>query len=40
MSHLGRPDGKKVEKFTLAPVVEELKTLLGRLVIKISPRMR
>ena len=36
MSHLGRPDGNKVDKFTLAPVVEELKTLLGRLVIYIN----
>ena len=34
MSHLGRPDGKRVDKFTLAPVVEELKTLLGRLAMK------
>uniref|UniRef100_A0A0N5B0D2 Phosphoglycerate kinase n=1 Tax=Syphacia muris TaxID=451379 RepID=A0A0N5B0D2_9BILA len=30
MSHLGRPDGRKQEKFTLKPVVPELKTLLGR----------
>lgn len=30
MSHLGRPDGQRNEKFTLAPVAEELKTLLGR----------
>merc|ERR1712002_138965 len=29
-SHLGRPDGNKNLKFTLAPVAEELKTLLGR----------
>ncbi|KAK8734851.1 hypothetical protein OTU49_005687 [Cherax quadricarinatus] len=28
-SHLGRPDGNKNMKFTLAPVAEELKTLLG-----------
>jgi len=27
-SHLGRPDGQKNMKFTLAPVAEELKTLL------------
>jgi phosphoglycerate kinase len=30
MSHLGRPDGKKVEKFTLKPVAEKLKELLGK----------
>jgi phosphoglycerate kinase len=29
-SHLGRPDGQKNLKFTLAPVAEELKTLLKR----------
>jgi len=29
-SHLGRPDGSKVPKYTLAPVAEELKTLLKR----------
>lgn len=29
-SHLGRPDGNKNMKFTLAPVAEELKTLLKR----------
>jgi phosphoglycerate kinase len=29
MSHLGRPDGKVVEKFTLKPVSEELSRLLG-----------
>ncbi|XP_068141757.1 phosphoglycerate kinase [Drosophila tropicalis] len=29
-SHLGRPDGNKNTKFTLAPVAEELKTLLGQ----------
>lgn len=27
-SHLGRPDGSKVLKYTLAPVAEELTTLL------------
>lgn len=31
-SHLGRPDGSKILKFTLAPVAEELKSLLKRLV--------
>ena len=30
MSHLGRPDGKVVEKYSLAPVVGELKKLLER----------
>ena len=29
-SHLGRPDGKKNEKFTLEPVAYELHTLLNR----------
>ena len=29
-SHLGRPDGQRNEKFTLKPVADELKTLLGR----------
>ncbi|MFZ4484080.1 MAG: phosphoglycerate kinase [Chthoniobacterales bacterium] len=30
MSHLGRPNGQKVERFTLAPVADELAKLLGR----------
>ncbi|KAI4490386.1 hypothetical protein M0802_010657 [Mischocyttarus mexicanus] len=30
MSHLGRPDGKKDAKYTLKPVADELKTLLGK----------
>lgn len=30
MSHLGRPDGRKVEKFSLKPVADELATLLGK----------
>jgi phosphoglycerate kinase len=30
MSHLGRPNGKRVEKFTLRPVADELSKLLGR----------
>ncbi|CAD6999277.1 phosphoglycerate kinase [Ceratitis capitata] len=30
MSHLGRPDGQKNQKYTLAPVADELKTLLGK----------
>ena len=32
-SHLGRPDGNKNAKFTLAPVAEELKKLLSRDVL-------
>ncbi|CAJ0583805.1 unnamed protein product, partial [Mesorhabditis spiculigera] len=30
MSHLGRPDGRRQEKYTLKPVVEELQKLIGR----------
>ena len=30
MSHLGRPDGRRIDKFTLAPVAEELKKLLNK----------
>ncbi|KAG0044323.1 phosphoglycerate kinase, partial [Gryganskiella cystojenkinii] len=30
MSHLGRPDGKKVEKYSLAPVAKELSTLIHK----------
>lgn len=33
MSHLGRPDGNKNLKYTLAPVAEELTKLLGQKVI-------
>jgi len=29
MSHLGRPDGKKVDKYSLKPVADELNKLLG-----------
>lgn len=29
MSHLGRPDGKRVEKYSLQPVAEELQLILG-----------
>src|SRR3954467_148717 len=30
MSHLGRPDGQKIAKFSLQPVAAELEKLLGR----------
>lgn len=33
MSHLGRPDGCKVPKYTLAPVADELKKLLKKDII-------
>lgn len=33
MSHLGRPDGEKIAKFSLKPVAEELSKLLGKPVI-------
>jgi len=33
MSHLGRPDGKPNEKYSLKPVVPELEKLLGKKVI-------
>lgn len=32
MSHLGRPDGKRVEKYSLAPVAKKLEELLGKKV--------
>jgi phosphoglycerate kinase len=32
MSHLGRPDGRKIEKFSLKPVAVELEKLLGQKV--------
>src|SRR5256884_1800900 len=31
-SHLGRPKGERVEKFSLAPVAEHLSSLLGKSV--------
>lgn len=33
MSHLGRPDGKRVEKYSLKPVVPELEKQLGKSAI-------
>jgi len=30
MSHLGRPDGRKIEKFSLKPIAAELEKLLGK----------
>ncbi|CAB3407019.1 unnamed protein product [Caenorhabditis bovis] len=33
MSHLGRPDGRRQEKYTLKPVADELKALLKRDII-------
>ncbi len=30
MSHLGRPDGQKIAKFSLKPVADELAKLLGK----------
>lgn len=33
MSHLGRPDGRPDMKYTLKPVAEELKSLLGKEVL-------
>ena len=32
-SHLGRPKGERVEKYSLAPVAEHLSSLLGRAVV-------
>lgn len=32
MSHLGRPDGQRVAKFSLAPVAKELEKLLNKKV--------
>ncbi|HEX9015322.1 MAG TPA: phosphoglycerate kinase [Chloroflexota bacterium] len=36
MSHLGRPDGKVVEKLKMAPVARELERLVGR-PVKVAP---
>jgi phosphoglycerate kinase len=36
MSHLGRPDGKVVEKLSLAPVAQRLSDLLGRPVLMVG----
>ena len=33
LSHLGRPDGKRVEKYSLKPVAQRLKELLGENVM-------
>ena len=33
MSHLGRPDGQRVEKYSLKAVVPELENLLGKSVV-------
>ncbi|PBC25908.1 Phosphoglycerate kinase [Apis cerana cerana] len=33
MSHLGRPDGKKDMKYTIKPVADELKSLLGKEIL-------
>jgi len=32
MSHLGRPDGKRQDKFSMRPLVKELEALLERKV--------
>lgn len=36
MSHLGRPDGQRVAKFSLAPVAKELGKLLNKEVTFLS----
>jgi len=36
MSHLGRPDGSKVQKFSLAPVAKALETIAGQEVTFLS----
>lgn len=37
MSHLGRPDGKHNEKYSLKPVVPELEKLLGGKTVEFAP---
>ncbi|WP_438482200.1 phosphoglycerate kinase [Oleiharenicola lentus] len=36
MSHLGRPDGQKIDKFSLKPIAAELEKLLGQKVTFLS----
>jgi phosphoglycerate kinase len=36
VSHLGRPKGKVVEKYQMAPVAESLSVLMGRRVVKVD----
>ena len=36
MSHLGRPDGRHQDKYSLAPVADELQRLIGREVTFLS----
>ncbi|XP_046380403.2 phosphoglycerate kinase 1-like [Haliotis rufescens] len=36
MSHLGRPDGQRNEKYSLTPVAKELETLLGKSITFLS----
>ena len=38
MSHLGRPDGQKIAKFSLQPVAVELEKLLGKSVTFLCQR--
>lgn len=33
MSHLGRPDGQMIQKYSLAPVAKELDKLLGKQIL-------
>ena len=42
MSHLGRPDGQRIAKFSLKPVAVELKKLLGKPVkfLAVTPALR